>query len=134
MFDIETEVKRLSLINLIQVVFPFLSLRFCTESPWKLQIFKVSFQCQKSARSFWKWFSATNMWLIEQLLSFVFWDKSIFWTTLFSKIVPNFVSSVLNLCDKYGKLFDWDFSGTNVAHSIWMCELNSIQSLMDSTI
>ena len=57
---------------------------------WHFLTFKVHFQCQNSTKSFRKWFSFLNMWIVEQLLSMTFYNFLWFWSTLFCKNVPNF--------------------------------------------
>ena len=57
---------------------------------WHFWIFKVHFQYQNATKSFRKWFSFLNMWIVEQLLSMTFYHFLWFWSTLFSKNVPNF--------------------------------------------
>ena len=56
--------------------------------------FKVNFLCQKSFESFWFFFSLKNISLEEGFLLLSFFENFNFWTTLFSKIVPNFWQSV----------------------------------------
>jgi len=56
--------------------------------------FKVIFLCQKSFESFWFFFSLKNISLEEGFLLLSFFENFNFWTTLFSKMVPNFWRSV----------------------------------------
>ena len=56
--------------------------------------FKVNFLCQKSFESFWIFFSLKNISLEEGFLLLSFFENFNFWTTLFSKMVPNFWRSV----------------------------------------
>ena len=56
--------------------------------------FKVNFLCQKSFESFWIFFSLKNISLKEGFLLLSFFENFNFWTTLFSKMVPNFWRSV----------------------------------------
>ena len=55
--------------------------------------FKVNFLSQKSFESFW-FFSLKNISLEEGFLLLSFFENFNFWTTLFSKMVPNFWRSV----------------------------------------
>ena len=59
---------------------------------WKLAFFdfQTPFSIPNATKSFWKWFSFLNMWIVEQLLSMTFYHFLWFWSTLFSKNVPNF--------------------------------------------
>lgn len=57
---------------------------------WHFLIFKLHFWYQTSTKSFRKWFSFLNIWIVEQLLSMTFYHYLWFWSTLFSKNVPNF--------------------------------------------
>ena len=57
-------------------------------------IFKVNFPCQKSAESFWKWFSRMNIWIVEQLLLRTFHDRWHFWSTFSLKMCPIFNGSL----------------------------------------
>ena len=52
--------------------------------------FKVDFLCQKSTESFWIFFSLMNINLGDHFLIKTFFSNFNFWTTLFSKIMPNF--------------------------------------------
>ena len=56
--------------------------------------FKVNFLCQKSFKSFWIFFSMKNISLEEGFLLLSFFENFNFWTTLFSKMAPNFRRSV----------------------------------------
>ena len=56
--------------------------------------FKVNFLCQKSFESFWFFFSLKNISLEEGFLLWSFFENFNFWTTLFSKMMPNFWRSV----------------------------------------
>ena len=57
-------------------------------------IFKVNFLCQKLFETFWIFFSLKNISLEEGFLLLKFFENFNFWTTLFSKMVPNFWRSV----------------------------------------
>ena len=57
---------------------------------WHFSIFNVDFLCRKSAAYFWKRFSCMNIWIVQQLILRTFHDSWHFWSTLFSKNVPNF--------------------------------------------
>jgi len=57
-------------------------------------IFKVNFLCQKSFESCWFFFLLKNISLEEGFLLLSFFENFNFWTTLFSKMVPNFWRSV----------------------------------------
>ena len=60
---------------------------------WLNLTLKVIFLCQKSFESFW-FFLLKNINLEEDFLLLLFFEKFNFWTTLFSKLVPNFWLSI----------------------------------------
>ena len=56
---------------------------------WHFLTFKVNIQHQNANKSFRKWFSFLNMWIVEQLLSMTFYHFLWFW----NKMCPIFDSS-----------------------------------------
>ena len=56
----------------------------------KILSFKIIFQCLKLVESFQKKYSVKNIWLGDQLTLMNFFENFDFYSTLFTKNVPNF--------------------------------------------
>ena len=63
---------------------------------WIFVSFNVIFPCQKSAKSVKFLFSLKNIKIEEELLFMTLFDHLYFWSTLFSKILPNFLHAQSN--------------------------------------